>query len=569
VDSGGNPVVVGWTKSPDFPTQNAVQSTCGPAASIDRFYCTYTPTTTCGPQPNGNPEQSDAFVAKFNPSLSQLVFSTFLGGSSNDSANIVTVNPAGEIFIAGTTQSVPDTHAGCPASGPLCGNDPPDQFGLPTTANAFMQPPVAGGCTGNPYSNGPFPSVFGWFAKFSPAGALDYSSYFAPDPAHTGGSFPSTIPTGIALDASGNVYIAGSTNDSGFTSIAPTTVICGSPTCGNGQNYDGWVAKFNLNNTGASQVVYSTLFGGSGNDYVNAMSVDAAGSAYTTGNTGSSDFPTTPGAFVTQYGGNGAAFVTKLTPPGNSLAYSTFLTGNGASQVVGNGISVDAGGAAAVVGGVGGGGFTFPLVDPVQPSLTGATSGGYLVRMAPDGKSTLFSTYLGYNSFSLSSVKVDNGGNAYVAGSSANFPTTSGAYQPCPNLNNCGSGSQDVVVAKVNMCTNALTDISGFMQVARGGMRYVHASGSFLQTVTVTNTGGSTITGPIFLVIGNLSADATLANATGASTCSAPGAPYVQLTPSGVSLAPGQSASAQLQFSDPTMGAFTYTTAVLNGAGIP
>ena len=105
-------------------------------------------------------------------------------------------------------------------------------------------------------------------------------------------------------------------------------------------------------NPAGSGLVYATFLGGSGDDYGYGIAVDGAGSAYVTGDTGSTDFPTTPGAFDTSYnGGDCDAFVVKLNPAGSGLAYATFLGGSGDDD--GYGIAVDGAGSAYVTGDTG------------------------------------------------------------------------------------------------------------------------------------------------------------------------------------------------------------------------
>jgi hypothetical protein len=112
------------------------------------------------------------------------------------------------------------------------------------------------------------------------------------------------------------------------------------------------------------------------------------------------------------------------------------------------------------------------------------------------------------------------------------------------------------------------TDVSAQVAVVRGGFRYSSATKKFLQTDTVTNNSGSAIAGPVYLAIDNLSSNATVSGATGTSSCNSPASPYVTVIPSG-SLAPGASVQVQLQFNDPSLAGFTYSTRVLAGAGQP
>src|SRR2546428_57943 len=152
---------------------------------------------------------------------------------------------------------------------------------------------------------------------------------------------------GIAVDAAGNAYVTGGTGSINF----PTTPGAFQTTSGGG---DAFVTK--LDPTGAA-LVYSTYLGGSSGDFANGIAVDATGSAYVTGTTVSADFPTTPGAAQTTFGGGLVdAFVTKLNPTGSALVYSTYLGGGGSDQ--GFGIAVDTAGNAYRTGH--GGGVNLP-----------------------------------------------------------------------------------------------------------------------------------------------------------------------------------------------------------------
>src|SRR5439155_1437094 len=196
-----------------------------------------------------------------------------------------------------------------------------DSTNFPTTAEAFQA--AFGGGGGDAF-----------VTKLNPTGsALVYSTYL-------GGS-GSDQGLGIAVDASGNAYVTGGTRSTDF----PTTpgVFETTPSSVG----DGFVTK--LNPTGAT-LVYSTYLGGSGSDEGRSIAVDASGNAYVTGNTVSSNFPTTAGAFQTKIGSSGFfdAFVTKLNPTGAALVYSTYLGGSGRDEGVG--IAVDTAGNAYVTG---------------------------------------------------------------------------------------------------------------------------------------------------------------------------------------------------------------------------
>ncbi len=438
VDAGGNIIVVGQTVSTDFPLQNPAQSTCGPAATINNFTCQYTAVASCAGG-NGNGPQSDAFVTKLDPTGSQLVYSTYLGGSGNDWASAVTVDSSGEAYVVGGTMSVPE-NTYCA----LCPNTPPNQFGFPTTADAYLQFPEAYCSVGN---GGPYPDHYSWISKLSPTGALDYSTYFGPTPAEiavaTNESSNSTDPYGLALDSASNLYVVGQTSDTAFALI-PGTSLAGCHNCSNGNgNYDAWVAEFNFANTGSSQLVYSGLIGGSGSDYGYGIALDTQNNIYVAGQTQSSDFPTTPGSLQPQSGNSIRGFVTKLNQQ-TGLVYSALLGTNGnTGNTSANAIAVDASGTAVVTGSTQG--LSFTLVNPLQAT----DPEGFLLRMTPDGSGTLFSTYFGGFETTPEAVALDSAGNAYIAGNSTNIQTTVG--ESCPNLNQCGSSSPDAFVAKINM----------------------------------------------------------------------------------------------------------------------
>jgi len=182
---------------------------------------------------------------------------------------------------------------------------------------------------------------------------------------------------------------------------------------------------------------YSTYLGGNSGDFGAAIAVDASGNAYVTGNTSSTDFPTTAGAFQVSFGGNinGDAFVTKLNPTGTVLVYSTYLGGIDLDQ--GSGIAVDAEGNAYVTGytrsnnfPITAGAFQTTFADP-------AGSGNvFVTKINPTGAALVYSTYLGGSGDELFSaagngIALDSGGSAYVTGStrSADFPITAGAFQ--------------------------------------------------------------------------------------------------------------------------------------------
>jgi hypothetical protein len=229
-----------------------------------------------------------------------------------------------------------------------------------------------------------------------PAVSLDYSTYL-------GGTGPNgDFGNGIAVDSSGSSYVTGLTGSADFPTKNPSQTV-GS----------AFVTKFSADGT---SLVYSTYLEGA--DAGQAIAVDASGSAYITGRTASTNLPTqNPFQGALQGGAN--AFVTKFSPDGASLVYSTYL-GGGADS--GSGIAVDSSGSAYVTGTTSS--ASFPLQSPFQSSLKGSTN-AFVTKFSTAGGALIYSTYLGGSGGDASAgIAVDSSGDPYVAGStsSSDFP---------------------------------------------------------------------------------------------------------------------------------------------------
>jgi hypothetical protein len=181
-----------------------------------------------------------------------------------------------------------------------------------------------------------------------------------------------------------------------------------------------------LDATGSS-LVYSTYLGGNSDDQAYAIAVDGAQSAYVTGWSYSTDFPTTANVFD-RVRDSSEAFVTKFSPSGLGLTYSTYLGGSSAEE--GRGIGVDANGNAYV------GGRTYSSDFPITANALDATFNGglddtFVTKLNVAGSGLSYSTYLGGNSYDEGeALALDAAGNAYLAGatSSTDLPTTPGAF---------------------------------------------------------------------------------------------------------------------------------------------
>ncbi|MFN2578127.1 MAG: CHRD domain-containing protein [Pyrinomonadaceae bacterium] len=256
---------------------------------------------------------------------------------------------------------------------------------------------------------------------------LVYSSYLGGGGDDSGSS--------IAIDGSGNVYVAGTTASTNF----PTR---GAAFPNNKALSDIFVTK--LDAAGAN-IIYSTYIGGSGLDRADGIAVDANGNAYVVGRVGdtSIDFPTTAGALGTTYrGGDFDGFLFKLNPQGNALVYSTFIGGEDNDST--EGVAVDATGNAYVTGGTRSSGF--PVTPSAFQSFRAGDTDAYLMKLNAAGSGVLYSTLLGGSGTDRGSdVVVDATGNAYVAGyaASPDFPTQN-AFQVF------SGGSFDAFVAKID-----------------------------------------------------------------------------------------------------------------------
>ena len=287
VDSVGCAYVAGYTDSTDFPTKNAYQP------SIAGSYT------------------SDTFITKLNATGSDLVYSTYLGGTSGDYGFGIAVDSVGYAYVAGYTDST----------------DFP-------TKNAYQSSPAGGS------------DIF--ITKLNTTGNdLVYSTYL--------GGTGIDYGYGIAVDSVGCVYVTGYTNSTNFpveNAYQPAF---------SGGSYDTFITKLN---PAGNALVYSTYLGGTGMDSGRGIAVDYVGCAYVTGFTNSTDFPVL-NAYQPSLAGDYDVFLTKLNAAGNALSYSTYLGGTDADR--GYAIAVDSVGSAYVTGQTNS--TDFPVLNAYQPSL--------------------------------------------------------------------------------------------------------------------------------------------------------------------------------------------------------
>ena len=362
IDAANNVYVTGQTQSSNFPTTGG---------AFDRTFNV----DTC---PRCGIDQYDAFVFKLNASGSSLVYSTYLGGFDIDDGLAITVDTAGNAYVAGETIS----------------------SNFPTTSGAFSR-----------VLNGAFDA---FVTKLNPTGsALVYSTYL-------GGSeveFAERIA--LSKDGSNQAYIVGTTSSPNF----PTTPGAFDTTANGG--FDVFVTRLNAS---GSALIYSTFLGGSGTDGAGGLAVDAAGNAYIGGSTASPNFPVTTGAFSTVLTGSGDAFVTKLNAAGSGLIFSTLIGGSGTEGIGGLVLDTDAN--IYIAGGTSS--PDFPMTPTAYDNtFNGAVTDAFIAKLNPGATALLYSTFLGgSDNEGAADIAIDSARNVYVTGQtmSADFPTTPGAF---------------------------------------------------------------------------------------------------------------------------------------------
>ncbi len=412
VDASGDAYVVGTTFSGNFPVLSAFQSACA-----------------------GNCTDGDAFVTEFAPLGGSLIFSSFLGGTGFEQGNGIALNPQGLVYVVGWTSSADFPTAGNAHQTANGGGDdafvaeivPPETAGAGLLYSTYLggsstdvasavavdssgkvyvvgytisanfptanpEQAACGGC-----ANG-FSSAF--LTQFNTKGGINYSTFLG------GTSYPNgnsaDVPCGqttgtgadqacgVAVDSSGNAYVAGVTTSTNFP-----TVNAYQSSCANGCSLsDAFVTQ--LNSTG-SAITYSTYLGGSGDDRATAIAVDSVGNAFVTGQTSSTDFPLNQGFEVyatcsSCASGGHDAFVAEFDVPGNTLIYSSYL--GGTTTQSGSGIAIGSADQAIVTGGTKSS-SGFPIVaatdSQVFQSQFGGVEDAFLTEF-PEGVSCSIST---------------------------------------------------------------------------------------------------------------------------------------------------------------------------------
>ncbi|GIK36978.1 MAG: hypothetical protein BroJett011_08110 [Chloroflexota bacterium] len=427
VDQNGSAYITGYTYSLDF-----VVSDGGNYYDGDH---------------NGS---EDVFVTKINPTGTDFVYSTYIGGNDNEGGLGIAVDSNDQAYITGYTRSYnfPEGNGGVGqqsieaqggfGSGYLNGTEDAFAIKMSTDGSDLVYANYLGGwsndrgqdiavdsagaayITGYTFSED-FP-VEGYYlqyylqgsedafvTKVSPAGDyLEYSTYL--------GSSSTDVATSIAVDGGGFAYVGGYTY--GWFPI----------TYGSFDDYpngaqEGFVTKINTN---GPEMVYSTFLGGSGNDTIYDLALDSGNNIYLTGKTYSPNFPTTAGVFDSGYSGGEDAFVVKLDSYGTDLIYGTFLGGSlsNSANDAGYGIAVDLTGQVFVTG------YTYSSSFPTTPDAFDTSHNGnedvFVTHLSENGSQLIYSSFLGtQNNEAGYGVAIDLEGNAYLTGytRSNHFPT--------------------------------------------------------------------------------------------------------------------------------------------------
>ncbi len=352
----------------------------------------------------------DVFVLKLDRTGSVLEYSTYVGGSGHEQGSGIKIDADGNAYIAGFTSS----------------------SNFPTTSNSYQR--TYGG--GDEYDGGD-----AFVFKLNPTGSgLTFSTYIGTD--------ANDQAMAVALDPQRNIYITGYSRSSNF----PTSL-----TAFQTENEGiGDIFVVKLDQTGTF-MLYSTLVGGSTDDYATALFADDQGNVYVAGHTLSSNFPITTGSFQTGFGGVFDAFIFKLDPLGSNLLYSTFIGGNAYDKAYA--VTVDANGSAYMTGSSNS--MDFPTTYGTYRDKKTGTTEAYVLRLDPNGTTLLNSSYLGGHAWSEGfAIDISGLGTAHVAGftSSTDFPVSETGFQ------RSYGGSYDafsLMITLADALPEAPTDLTG------------------------------------------------------------------------------------------------------------
>jgi len=344
--------------------------------------------TTPGAYDSDQNGDYDLFIARFDVDGSRLLAVTFLGGDRDDRPHTLLAAAEGGVYVCGHT----------------------DSENFPTTEGAYSRSSAGG--------------RDGFIALLDDdLATLEYSTYIG------GGDDDDALS--MATGPDGSRYICGTTSSPDF----PTSPDAYDHTWNKGANdVDGFVARLSADGT---TLTYGTFLGGTKSDGANGIAVDADGNAYLTGQTSSTDFPTTDGAFDRTSHGATDAFAAKLNASGTTLSYSTYLGGSGDDWA--NAIAVGSNGSAYVCG------YTrsldYPYTERAYDTTWNGNTDGFVTRLSADGRSLDFSTFVGgTQGDNATGLALDSHDDVYVCGG-----TYSADFGNDPNY----SGGADAFLLKL------------------------------------------------------------------------------------------------------------------------
>ncbi|HEY0757624.1 MAG TPA: Ig-like domain repeat protein [Acidisarcina sp.] len=410
VDGNDEAWATGTTTSSGFPiTPDAYQPYCSPyitgqdpstGQNLEESLC------------NGRLAEQTNYIVKLNPTGTQLLYGTYLGGSGYDAATAIALDPAGNVYVTGTTNSY--------YAGPGVG-----YVNYPVTASAYQS-------VGQPFSAGVLDVPF--LSELSADGhTLVYSTLIA----GTCGSVPCFSRAAALAVSGGRAFIAGHTNSANFpTTAGALRATCNVDMTANCAGDSGYVAAFDTTKSGTDSLVFSTYLTGSTPQGatltdIAALAADPAGNLYVGGYTQFSDFPTTSGVLQPSCNQDptshqcSTGFVTKFGPTG-SLLWSTFYGSPTVSSPSVSALTLD--GRQDVYLATFGNGGAGDI--PVRNGFQGYTNSSAVVaELSPDGSQVLFGSFFGGTYTSPFGIAVDASQNIYLAGTGAgNIPVVN-AYQ--------------------------------------------------------------------------------------------------------------------------------------------
>src|SRR3989338_5202130 len=357
--------------------------------------------------------------------IDPLLASTFVGGSDNDSASAIAIDSSGNVYIAGKTTS---------------SNYPAYEYDISQNKNEDV-----------------------FVSKFSSDLKTLISSTFI------GGS-KNDSANAIAIDSSGNVYIAGKTTSSDYPATSGSYDSSfndsGDSTIG-----DVFVSRLNCD---LSSLLSSTFVGGGKEDYASSIAIDSSGNILITGGTNSSDYPLVSGSYDTSHNGSYDVFVSKLSSDLTSLLSSTFVGGNDfdvASAIIASSDSI------YITG------WTYSSNYPTTSGYYDTSHNGsydvFISKLSSDLTSLLASTFIGgVNMDFANTITADSLGNIYIAGftNSSDYPTTTGSYDPSHN------GENDVFISKLN---GALTNLLSSAFIGGSGSEIAYGMAIFSDNIYI------------------------------------------------------------------------------------